>query len=253
MIDLNDYIPALKTVSDAASGGEHEAPVTDIIAMIIEQNRQRGRLRWYLDQNPMHIEQSYRALVAQEYEAQHRFIEALQVRKEPAEWQKLHERLQVMAQRLFGRWGFSSGLSQQMAADAAQDACLEILYAHYPYDFKFMAWVSVMLHHVCYKYAQQARADEKVQVDLEVTELDPKAAVAANQDIELELTAATQRASTAVAQLSRIQQEVIIEHYIQGKSLAEVAAVAEVPINTIYKRHYDALYKLRKILGGSEH
>lgn len=251
MIDLNDYIPALKTVSDAASGGEHEAPVTDVITMIIEQNRQRGRLRWYLDQNPMHTEQSYRALVAQEYEAQHCFIEALQVRKEPAEWQKLHERLQVMAQRLFGRWGFSSGLSRPMAADAAQDACLGVLRAHYPYDCNFEAWTATLLRRTCLKYARSARADQKAQTDLEQAEFNWHAT--ADQDIELELRASAERALAAVAQLSSIQQEVIIAHYMQGQSLPEIAAATGVSINTIYKRHFDALGKSRKILGESEH
>jgi RNA polymerase sigma factor (sigma-70 family) len=52
----------------------------------------------------------------------------------------------------------------------------------------------------------------------------------------------------AIAQLSEKQKFVIWQLYFEGWSMPQIANHLQVKTNAIYKRHFDALKALRKIL-----
>ena len=56
----------------------------------------------------------------------------------------------------------------------------------------------------------------------------------------------------AMRKLSSTQQCLIQGYYFEEKSFAEIALESNASINTIYKRHFDALARLRKILHAAD-
>lgn len=232
---------------------EHISVFFPALEAIVTKNKERGRFNWYLDQNPKHTVQTYVEKVVHQYMAQHDYIEALQIHKSIPAWTALQEKSRILAYKYLYRWGFSGEESTLVADDVAQEACMEILFAHYPYDSNFDAWITVLVHNVCRKHAQRMRAEGKMQADLSHANLEIKALSSQAHELELKLSAAKEDVMGAIQQLSQIQQDVILSHYMMGKSLAGIADESGVPANVIHKRHHDALKRLRKILESSEH
>lgn len=220
---------------------------------IIEENIKRGRLKWYLEQNESHTEAGYAAKVMRQYDDQHVYIQALQRHRDVPAWLDVQEKTQGMAYRLLRRWGFTTGQSLTVSDDVSQDACLQILFAHYPYDSNLTAWMSTVVLNVCRKYARGMRADEKRHTDLEKAEYEPHEESSQARDLGLELKATQDELNEAILQLPPLQQEFILAYYFLGKSLPEIAEELGVSPNTIYKRHHDALKNLGKILGRNGH
>lgn len=232
---------------------KHSEAFARTIQAITAINLQRGRVHWRLEQSPEHTVCAYVWQVAAQYLAQHVYIESLQVQKAAAAWEPLQQKVQGRAYRLLLRWGFPREQSYAMTADITQDACLEILFAHYPYDCNFDAWLAVLVHHVCRKHAQRIRKEQKNMAALELIESASASLAYRTQQLELEFAVTKEKVMTALQQLSQIQQDVILARYVLGKSLAEIAMELDIAANTVYKRHHDALKKLRKILEPNEH
>lgn len=233
--------------------GERGKPYARELKAIIEENIKRGRLKWYLDQNESHTDAGYAAKVMRQYDDEHVYIEALQRHRDVPTWLDVQEKTQGMAYKLLSRWGFTTGQCLTVSDDVSQDACVQILFAHYPYDSNLTAWMSTVVLNVCRKYARQMRADEKRHADLEQADYEPHERSLQGRDLELELKATQDELNKAILQLSLLQEEVILAHYHMGKSLKEIAVEFGVAPNTIYKRHHDALKNLGKILGRDAH
>lgn len=225
--------------------GERGEAYARKLRAILEENEKRGRLQWYLDQNESHTIAGYVAKVMRQYDDEHLFIEALQHHKDIPAWLDVQEKTQGMAYRLLLRWGFTAGQCVAVSEDVSQDVCVEILFAHYPYDSNLTAWMSVVVLNVCRKYARQMRADEKNHADLEQADYELHEDSSQIRDFGLGLQAADDELNARISQLPPLQQEVILAHYYLGKSLAEIAEESGVPANRIYKRHHDALKNLR--------
>ncbi|KAA3655004.1 MAG: sigma-70 family RNA polymerase sigma factor [Chloroflexi bacterium] len=51
----------------------------------------------------------------------------------------------------------------------------------------------------------------------------------------------------AIEQLSDNQRRIVLDFYFEGRALPQIAEDLHVSVNTLYKRHFDALKQLRKI------
>lgn len=237
---------------DDIAGQRGESYARELKA-IIEENIKRDRLKWYLEQNESHTSAGYVAKVMRQYDDEHVYIEALQRHRDVETWLEVQAQTQGMAYRLLRRWGFTTGQSLTVSDDVSQDACVQILFAHYPYDSNLTAWISTVVLNVCRKYARQMRAEEKKQTDIEQADYESHEHSSHARDFGLALKGTQDALNEAISKLSPLQQDVILAHYRVDKSLQEIAAESGVSPNTIYKRHHDALKKLGKILGGDAH
>jgi RNA polymerase sigma-70 factor (ECF subfamily) len=119
-----------------------------------------------------------------------------------------------------------------------------ILNAHYPFDSGFDAWSCKLTKHFTYKYMQHhaSRAVDHVDFSQEIEEIE--------SPFDLENTVENrQYVLQAMEQLTQNQREVIWYIYFEGWSQKQIADHFHVRIDAIYKRHFDALKQLRKILG----
>lgn len=224
------------------------AAVAQAVHLIVLKNWQRRRLKKNLSQNPNHAARDYVFLVAQQYVGQHKYIEQLCLHKEAAAWEELLPQLQRLAYRFLSRWGFAPAQIKSVTADVAQDASIAILSAHYPYDCPFTAWLTTIVHHVSRKHAVQLWRSQKEETDLEKSKSRSAITLLKTELLVQEFAAWPEELTAALRQLSPLQQEVILAHYVQHKALDQFASESGVAPNTVYKRHHDALNNLRKIL-----
>ncbi|MCA9933938.1 MAG: sigma-70 family RNA polymerase sigma factor [Ardenticatenaceae bacterium] len=216
--------------------------VQTIVAINLQRERKLSR-----EHGQDHTVFVYVQHVSEQYLAQHEYIESLQVQKTAVAWNALQQKIQKRIYTLLLRWGFPSQQCRVLVPDIAQDACMEILFAHYPYDCNFDAWLSVLLFRVSRKHAQQVRKEQKKLEEVEISELVHHPRLTQTQPIELNM-AIIESLNGALQQLPVNQQDVVKSYYILGKPLPEIADEQGVSVNTVYKRHHDALKKLRKIL-----
>ncbi len=226
---------------------------TDKLRVVVEENEKRGRLDYFLNESNHHTLCEYVKRIVHQYDEKHEYIESLQTGRDAHAWETVHQQAQLYATKLLMRFGFAKGLSSLVAEDISQDVCIIILHAHYPYDSDLNAWIYVVVVNVCRKYARQMRLDEKKKIDIELVEYVLHENLYQLSDTALDLRTTQVELNEAIRQLSQNQQDVIIAHYLLEKSLAEITEEVGISRNTLYKRHYDALRKLGKILGSDRH
>jgi RNA polymerase sigma factor (sigma-70 family) len=127
------------------------------------------------------------------------------------------------------------------------------LASHYPYDCEFEAWACVVTQHVCYHYMEREHGSNAIDT-IDLSKIEEWLESPGDELEEGSLNADVIRKDQllgAIGQLSEARKAVIFLHYFEGQSLAQIAADLKLPNNTIYKRHFDALKQLRKILGSN--
>lgn len=255
MTDLGGEFDSLLIMAIQEMVKGRSQKVAHTLETIIKTNQKRGRIEWYLKQNPEHTVQAYVRNVGQQYDAQHEHIEALQIHRHEATWAELSVKLQTQAYFIFMKWGLGPQQSRLMAADAAQDACESFLFAHYPYDGSFGTWMTRLLYHACRKYIKmrhhEQKLQQKIEVDTEAEHVDNSLSPTHQDAVEWDIT--RKDILNGIQQLSPKQQDALLCHYFGGLSWEEIASISGVSPNTIYKRHHDAIYRVRKILGANEH
>ena len=217
---------------------------------IVQINEGRGRLNWYLDQSPKHTPEQYVAKIEHDYLQDHVYIESLQIHKHIHQWADLQQKLQQRAYRLLNRWNYSQEDCMRTAADIAQDACLEILHAHYPYDCEFDSWAAILVLNLSRKHARHLRVQQDAQTLFAMVKQDAESLPNPARSFEIEQHASRRDIADALQQLSSNLQIVILEYYFLGSSFPQIAKMHHLSVNAVYKRHHDALKLLRKILGG---
>lgn len=216
---------------------------------IINENIARERLAWYLKQNEKHTIEGYIQKVQSQYDIESTFIASLRIHKDEILWADVQHQARKNGYRLLFRLGFSQDVCELASDDIAQDACIQILSAHYPYDSVFEAWLTQICTYIGYAYARQRRVDEQKNVDIEQARYMAYENSLQAHHLEVVLGVTEDELNAAIQKLSLLQQEVIEEHYRLGISLADISKKLDIDSNTLYKRHSDARKRLGKILG----
>jgi RNA polymerase sigma factor (sigma-70 family) len=153
-----------------------------------------------------------------------------------------------------GRWHLDEATRISYTDEIAQETSLEIVHAHYPYDCEFDAWACKITHHTTSKYMKRHGSSTVLyDVDLaDVADWFQGSGEAAMPNPE-DQYATRQFLLNAIEQLSENQKIVIWQFYFEGAPLPKIAKVLDVSVNTIYKRHFDALTRLRKIIGENQY
>ncbi len=226
----------------------------DALHPILRINEQRGRFSRYLHLNPQETAESYVAQVIAYYKTDHYHLDQIQRQKNSDLWEPLIEKIRQWGYRFLGRWHLDEATRISYTDEIAQEASLEIVRAHYPYDCEFDAWACKITHHVTSKYMQRHGSSAQLnEVDLaDVAEWFQGSGESLTPDLEDQF-ATRQFLLNAVEQLSENQKFVIWHFYFEGLPLPQIAKKLDVSINTIYKRHFDALKQLRKIIGVNQH
>jgi RNA polymerase sigma factor (sigma-70 family) len=137
--------------------------------------------------------------------------------------------------------------SDDRAADAVQDALvrawLDIRGLKDP--DRFDAWVYRLLVRACYRSAGEHRRRAVTEIDLD--SLSGPTTPDAQRHVALQ-----DQLARGFERLSREQRAVIVLHHYAGLSLAEAAAVLEIPLGTMQSRLNRALHAMRAALEADE-
>jgi RNA polymerase sigma factor (sigma-70 family) len=221
------------------------------LQMILAENKACGRLQNYLQQHREHTVESYIHCLAAHYAAGHPYVKQIQVEKDDTAWLGLLEKMRKWAYSTLSRWGLETHSRVAFATDIAHDAAAVVMSAYYPYDVPFFAWACRITQNWVYKHMKKDNALESAVDPSDLTEIiEPlQALIPAHRTTE-ELISQRDELLRALEKLPPGQREVIWRHYFEGCSFAEIAAKDGATLNAIYKRHYDGLSQLRKILQG---
>jgi len=228
--------------------------LTDALQPILRINEQRGRPHQYLCLNPHETVQAYVLQVATHYEIDHDYLDRVQRQKDNETWETLLEKVRQWTYCFLNRWDLDRAMQTTCTLEITQEVGPEIMRAHYPYDCEFDAWACKITHHVCSKYMQRLGA-YAVMDDIDLSEVDEGLRVSDKLSVPSPEADFAQKQSLldAIAKLSENQKAVIWEFYFEGQPLPQIAANLGLSANAIYKRHFDALKQLRKILGINRH
>lgn len=224
--------------------------LADAITSILTTNNQRGRIEQYKRLCPRGTVQTYVFQVAHNFEKDHSYLDLIQKQKNSEAWKPLLDKIQAWAYSFLDRWHLDTSTRSTLTHEIAQETGPEIIRSHFPYDSEFDPWACKITHHVCSKYMQRYSSSRVVDtIDLsEADEWFQDSDKSPDSNMEDEF-ATRQFLLDAIVQLSEKQKFVIWQLYFEGWSIPQIASHAQVKKNVIYKRHFDALEKLRKILG----
>lgn len=229
------------------------------IASLVMTNLARGRVDSYLDDCSTVKASDYVDLVTREYDAQHIYVERVQVDKDAAVWEPLFEQLKKWAYNLIRSRLQSNPHQERMihAVNCASDAGAAIVNSYFPYDTAFEAWIYVLLNYTVNRYIRGLpgfRDNGPPEVPLDewpdwsANLVDPCAETALSQ-LERQ-----QMLAQAISELPPGQQEVIALLFgTDSFSYKEIAKRTGRSYSALYKSKFDALENLRQILSGADY
>jgi len=229
--------------------------LVDALKPILHLNEKRCRIHRHLKADPQSTLLSYIIGVANHYEADCAYLDQVQRQMSGEAWESLSDKLRHWAYSFLNKWSLDYSTRLLYTVEIAQEASLEIVRSHYPYDCDFDAWACTLTKNVSSKYMQHQPHNGVIDnVDLLEAEewfsrIDEHATL---NGLEGEV-ARKQSLSDAIAELSDKQKELIWKHYFEGWPLSQIADQLGISVNAVYKRHFDALGHLRKILGSNTH
>ena len=144
--------------------------------------------------------------------------------------------------RLFGAARLilrDDGLAEDVVQDTLLSAWQDLRGLRDPE--RFDAWLHRVLVRTCYRAARKHRFRRTVEQSADVPRADPRADVAGSQATRDQLERGFRR-------LTPDQRAVIVLHHYLGLSLAEAAAVLEIPLGTMQSRLFRALQLMRAAL-----
>ncbi len=103
------------------------------------------------------------------------------------------------------------------------------------------AWLRTITIHRCINFLKR---QDRIVVGFEAIE--EPAAESPSPDVDFERKRLQERVMEAVGRLSRTQNETVLLHYISEYTVAEVAAIQEVPVGTVKRRLHDARKRLKQ-------
>lgn len=233
-------------------------PFARAIAPIVMTNLDKGRVHHFLDGQTDNQPEAYVWRVCELYEEWHPYLTQIQQDQDPELWLSLYNQLKQWSYNQLLKEKFFAPPDQklELAADCAVMAAGRLLHARFPYDTDFDPWAYTLVQNVTRNYlykeykANREEAEHLQPVDdwEEWEALLPAQLLSQSDDDKAELRQALLAAIDQLA--SDARKQLIILHYLDGLSLAEVAREMDRSSNAIHKLHYDSLKNLRKIWEG---
>jgi len=214
-----------------------------LIRPILFENLKRSRIK----ELPGYVNQ-----VACRYDALNGYLHALQVVRSDQVWEPLLSRLQAWAFSFLGRWPLNPEARSRYSFDCADQAAVEMMAAHFPYDVEFDSWARESLQLVCLRRIEGLNKSKWFQLEISVDweehdEWDLGESGYSDSNLEFNL-GQTQAVETAICSLPQRLGLVIRLHYYVGLSFAEISNLLQIPSGTVYKRHFDAKKRLARFL-----
>ena len=219
------------------------------IRPILLANLDRGRVQTFIDGSLDRIP-TYVEYVADLFGALNGLLHQLQSERREDAWEPLFERMQAWAYNFFLRKGFSrDDHTQEIAAECATEAALNLLTAYFPYDTDFDPWAHIIVQNMCRKFIDRAFRKSVIPEDRLVA---MEENLVGTDDLLLE-SQALQNASgdelkNALAQLSNARRTVIQFIYFDELAPEEAAQKMGKSVGAVYNLQFHALRDLRKIL-----
>lgn len=229
--------------------------LADTLQPILKLNEKRNRVQRHLALDPESSLQSYIVEVATRYRADHAFLCQIQQQKSAEAWDPLLDKLRRWAYSFLSSWNLDDPTRILYTIEIAQEASLEIIHSHFPYDCEFDAWACTITQYVSSKYMQRQSPNNVID-DVDLSDAEEWFYTSTDHPtlskLEREIVE-KQVLLDAIVKLSDKQKEIIWKHYFEGWSLSQIAAHLDISPSVVYKRHFDALKQLRKILGTDWH
>lgn len=228
------------------------------IAPIVMINLEKERVHHFLDGQTDCQPEAYVWRVCDFYEKWSSYLYQIQEERNPDLWLSLFDQLKRWSYNYLLKQNFSALSAQklQLAADCAVMAAGRLLIARFPYDTDFEPWAYTLVQHVTLKYLHQEYKASREEVEhLQPVEdwedweaLLPQQFATQNHLDKTELRQALMWAIDKLA--SDARKQLIILHYFDGLSLAQIASEMGRSDNAVHKLHHDSLKNLRKIWEG---
>lgn len=226
------------------------------IRPVLYTNLEKGRLYHFIDGSEQdNSVLAYVCRVADNYEANHAYIVAVQQERNGVLWDGLYVQLQRWAYAYLKRMNFPANCTpkerQQHAQICATEAAINLLTAHFPYDTEFGRWAYVLLQNISRQHIDREwkiLSKKEVEVDAWANWfnniIDP------DGEVDQELLTLRHDLDHAIAQLSsEARRQFIQMYYFEHLPFSEIATRLDRKEDTLYKLHHDAKANLRKILG----
>lgn len=225
--------------------------VAQALRPILATNLKTGRVGYFLDEDKEREPAEYVERVVGIYQRLNDYIRQVQVEKCEEVWQPLYAKLQRWIYNFLVGHNFAAGAhTQNLAVEYAAEAATAVLTSYFPYDVAFDAWAYILSRNVVCKQLKQSQrtsivTDEAMPFEEELLYFRRVRSKSEHRVWELrrDLLDAVSRLS------SETRRQIILRHYFDNFSLAEIALELNQPINRIYQEHFRSRNELRKILG----
>lgn len=250
-------LAALKSALAALGGTNAELART--IEPIVLTNYACGRIASVRRRDENFNAKDYVDRVVRGYKDSHEIVRQLQ-KNDVDTWELFYVKLQKWAYRYLQRRHFADsypGVLFDHAVTCATDAAQVILNKPFPYDVHFDPWACRLLQNICLRHMEReikAARDNQGQEPIDLDSWEDWLPNLSNPigERESERAELNQDLLAAVDRLSsEARKRLILLHYFEEKSLAEVAQVMDLNMNATYKLHHDALQNLRQIWNGT--
>lgn len=235
--------------------------LADAIKPILFTNLKKGRIHNFIDGSQTENSvAAYVCRVADNYEANHAYVAAVQQARSHDVWEPLYIQLQKWAYNYLKRSRFPAQPNvherQEHAQICAHEAAASLLTAAFPYDTEFGRWAYVLLQNMSRQYMNRQINPRSVEtaVELDAWEdwlnniIDPEGETK-QQQLMLR-----QDLNHALNQLSSDARRQFIKlYYFEHLTFPEIARRLDRKENALYKLHHDALKNLRKIFHENDH
>lgn len=216
---------------------------------ILLANLDRGRVHRFLDKDSATV-YDYVWLVSQRFLTLQTYLHQLQITRDASVWAPLYQRMQTWAYNFFLRKNFAADdHTREIAIECANNAALNLIKAHFPYDTEFDAWAHVLVQHACHKFIghslKKSVVPEEKQVELTDDLTVPNDLLIETQLVQHEFSA---RLQAALAQLTEARRRVIQMSYLEELEPEEIAQILGKSVGAVYSLQFHGLRDLRKIL-----
>lgn len=220
------------------------------IRPILFANLKNGRLRTFTENQPERV-QGYVLRVADHFIRLHGYITKIQVEKDDLVWEALLTQLRKWTYSYFVHKGFEPTHTRaEIVPGQANEAAIQLLKAHFPYDTDFEPWAFNIVKATCLKFMRTSMkkaaipARNLIELDdtLESWIEDP---AARPDDIRNEMLTSLM---AAINQLPPVRREIIIQKYFYELPSEKIAENTQKSVAAVYSLHFNAIESLRKIL-----
>lgn len=228
--------------------GTIEKGIQETVCDIIVSSWEHQRAHKFLNLSDKTTITEYINRVIQNYIKQHHYVEQVQAGANEV-WEDLYVKMQRWAYHFLLRNNFYPGKRTfELAVTYAGEAAVVLLDAHYYYDTDaFEAWVVELVKNICRKFMKKA-TNQYVVPETSLFSID---ATFDEVVVDRELEQSVQHREDIAAALARLskKERAVLYGILNGLKTDELAASLDTSISHVYKIKFDAIQKMRKILG----